>query len=236
MPRSRRRLVGCIALAGLILAAEPASAEWFADLYVGGGFTPSTNVSVATESIPIDDVSLPGLPVAIDLPSVPLRLDLDDVGTDDFVAFGIRLGRWFEAVPDVGLALDVFHFAPEIRAQTVGATAAADLGPVIDDPPIDVVPGVSGPVRLPDIELSATAVVSFDVMLRRPLLRTPSSRTAACSRTSAWDRRCCSRTPSPTSPSESRSAAASPGSFTRASPSSASTASPTSAPKWRSKG
>ena len=173
MPRSRRPIIGCIALAGLILAAEPASAEWFADLYVGGGFTPSTDVSVATESVPMDDVSLPGLPVAIDLPSVPLRLDLDDVGTDDFVAFGIRLGRWFEAVPDVGLAVDMFHFAPEIRAQRVRATAAADLGGIIDDLPIGVSPGISGPVRLPDIELSATAVISFDVMLRRPLLRSP---------------------------------------------------------------
>jgi hypothetical protein len=83
------------AVGGLVLvlvAARPASAEWFLDLYGGGAFTQDA------------DVRFPG-GVSVD----------DTVKFDSVATGGVRLGYWLEALglPWLGLAFDASYFGPK---------------------------------------------------------------------------------------------------------------------------
>jgi opacity protein-like surface antigen len=166
---AERRPSGCAGSAlrqaaviiGLMTAAPcPAGAEWFVDLYAGGSFTQDADVKIRTEDV--------NVPVFNDV-----RVDLDQVEIDDFVAFGLRVGRWLEAVPGLGIALDVFHFGPDIPAQTVSATATANLTIEIEDKPIVIGAGASN-VPIPELDLPSTAAVAaVDVMVRHPVLTSP---------------------------------------------------------------
>ncbi|MBA2408804.1 MAG: hypothetical protein H0V62_03150 [Gammaproteobacteria bacterium] len=118
----------------------------------------NTNVAIQTDDVPVAGLD-------------QLQVDLVDVEIDDFHSVGLRVGRWFETVPDIGFALDAFRFAPDINAQTARGSATGDFSADILDTPINFVGGVSGAVPIPDTDIPSTIVVtSFEVMLRRPLL------------------------------------------------------------------
>lgn len=145
----------------LALSSGNAWGEWFADLYLGGAFTERADVTIKSE-----DVNLPSFQ--------NVRADLEDVKFDDFVTFGLRVGRWFERVPDVGLGIDIYHFGPDIGRQTVLSSASAELTGEIFDAPIKIGAGVRGETTIPDLDIPSTiGVSSLDVMLRRRVLRSP---------------------------------------------------------------
>jgi opacity protein-like surface antigen len=122
-----------LVLTALILVAQPARAEWFADLYVGGAFTQSHNV----------DTKLLGV-----------TLSFKDVEFDKSFAVGGRAGYWFDALPFLGLGLDVSHFRPDISSQTAPFS----------------IQGVTGTATLSDIDLRVIGI-SLDLMLRLPLVK-----------------------------------------------------------------
>jgi opacity protein-like surface antigen len=92
------RLVSCIMVACLMLSADPASAEWLADVYVGQSLTKDSDVT---------GHSAPGQTV------------FRDVEFDRSLAYGGRFGRYFDSVPFLGLAVDYFNFSPRIGPQAV---------------------------------------------------------------------------------------------------------------------
>ena len=133
-----------LALACIIALSAPASAEWFADLYVGPSFTQSEDVVI----------SQPGF-----------KATLKDVEFANSVSFGGRLGYWFESTPYIGFALDASHFRPDMKKQQVtgcfSGPAAVDFGINGCDP--------ANPLSLVRIDLAVTGI-SFDALLRWPLL------------------------------------------------------------------
>jgi opacity protein-like surface antigen len=133
------RFVACIVVVCLVLVARPAAAEWFADVYVGQSFTETDRVTVHTT---------PGLTV---FRGVEHELSL---------AYGGRFGRYFDALPFLGLAVDVFSFSADIGSQTTGIDGCVPSGGCTG--------GHGNPKRI-DIDAYA---FSLDVMLRLPLLRT----------------------------------------------------------------
>jgi opacity protein-like surface antigen len=83
-----------------------------------------------------------------------------DVSFDTAASGGIRVGGYFEALPVLGLAVDVLQFYPNIAPQTVqleGCFALTGCG---------TRQGGTG-----SFDISTTAV-SFDLMLRLPLMKT----------------------------------------------------------------
>jgi outer membrane protein W len=84
-------LTAALLLVGSV-AARPASAEWFLDLYGGGAFTQDADITFRGGTT-VDD-----------------KVKFDTVGEG-----GIRLGYWLDAlgVPWLGLALDASYFAPK---------------------------------------------------------------------------------------------------------------------------
>jgi opacity protein-like surface antigen len=123
----------------LVLVAGPASAEWFADVYVGQSFSEKNSITVHSN---------PGQTV------------FRGVEFERSLAYGGRFGRYFDAVPFFGLAVDVFNSSPDISSQTTSVDGCVPSGGCGG--------GQSNPKRI-DID---TVAISVDAMLRLPLLKT----------------------------------------------------------------
>ncbi|MEW6296295.1 MAG: hypothetical protein AB1671_00955 [Thermodesulfobacteriota bacterium] len=146
----------------------PVSAEWFLDLYGGGGFIERNDVTLSKKLNLVDEG---GLPSDLGTATLRLRAALRDVRADDFAAGGLRFGYWLESVPYVGFALDAFIFELGIPRQTVVADANASLDVEIEDRTFHLDVGTRLPVRLPSFSFPTTAITSSpSVMLRWPVL------------------------------------------------------------------
>ena len=130
--------VTCLAfVVVLTLGLAPASAEWFGDLYLGGSFTQDHDLTAKG--------TVNGTP--FEIVGQNLRFDSSIMG-------GGRFGYWFNAVPWLGLGLDVSHFDPNVSSQTVNTSVTlAGVGANI------------GPTSFSRVDLSVTDI-SFDLMLR----------------------------------------------------------------------
>jgi opacity protein-like surface antigen len=133
------RLLSWITVGYLLLAASPASAEWFADVYAGESFTEKHTVTLHTP---------PGISV------------FRGVEFENGLAYGGRFGRYFDALPFLGLAVDVFSSSSPIGAQSNAVDGCVPSG--------DCNNGRSSLKRI-DIESFS---ISADAMLRLPLLKT----------------------------------------------------------------
>lgn len=87
-------ILGILGILGswLPFGPTPASAEWFADLYLGGAFTSHSDVTVTSPT---------GTTI------------FDNVAFNRSSAYGGRIGYWFESLKFLGLSLDVSHFRPD---------------------------------------------------------------------------------------------------------------------------
>ena len=137
--RAKRLLVTAVVLVALAVGAAPASAEWFGDLYVGGAFTQN------------DDLKAKG-----SFNGTRFELTARDLRFDSSATGGGRVGYWFEALPWLGLGVDVAYFAPNVSSQNVDTTVK--LGAVSAN---------VGQVSFDKVKLDVTDV-SFDLMLRWP--------------------------------------------------------------------
>lgn len=91
----------------LTLLAQPASAEFVGELYGGGAFTNSANVTDAS--------------------SLGATATFQGVKFDASGTVGGRMGYWFDEVGSLGafgVGLDVFHFNANVGRQTVPTTVA----------------------------------------------------------------------------------------------------------------
>lgn len=139
-PTSRTVAVTLMALVGLLSSSRTSSAEWFADVYAGASVTRDHDVTVH------DPVAGQGI--------------YRDAEFATSLAYGARLGHYFDSLPFLGLAADVFSFSPNIRpqaAQRDGCFLVTGCG--------------SGESRTGRIDLD-TYAVSLDLMLRLPLFKT----------------------------------------------------------------
>ena len=136
------RVLGWVTAGCLLLAAGPASAEWFADVYAGQTFTESHTVTLHTP---------PGQSV------------FRGVEFDRSLAYGGRFGRYFDAVPFFGLAVDLFNSSSPISAQSGAVDGCVPSGGCN-----------SGRSSLKRIDIDSLTI-SADAMLRLPLLKTKSA-------------------------------------------------------------
>ena len=114
-----------IGLGCVLLAAGPASAEWFGDVFVGATFTQS------------HDVRLNGGPAG--------GGTFPDVDFDTGLSWGGRFGHYFEALPFLGVAVDLLNFSADISRSSGAGAGSFDV---------------------------STTAVALDLMLRLPLFKT----------------------------------------------------------------
>jgi len=129
-----------LAIACLIVSVEPCSAEWFADIYVGTAFTDKDDIKVNSKGAGLATYR--------------------DVEFDKGLAYGLRFGRYFDAVPFLGFAVDYYSFDASIGPQSVR----------VDGCPIDQGGCGTNKVGLGSFDLTVRAI-SLDVFLRLPLFR-----------------------------------------------------------------
>jgi hypothetical protein len=141
MTKTTKLLVATlIGLACLVLGGRPSSAEWFADIYAGATFTENRDIK-------LDDRGIG-------------RGTFRDVEFDPSLAWGGRVGRYFDSLPFLGLALDIFNFSPNISPQSVhleGCFFPGGCG--------------SGQGGTGSFDITVMAI-SVDLMLRLPLFKT----------------------------------------------------------------
>jgi opacity protein-like surface antigen len=127
----------------LMLAASPASAEWFADAYAGYSLTVDSDVTVHTPA------------------GLSLYRDAEyDRSLDRALIYGARFGRYFDRAPFLGLAVDLFTFTPTIGPQQLHIDGCVPSG------------GCSGGQGGTGRIVVDTVGLSLDLMLRLPLLKT----------------------------------------------------------------
>jgi len=149
-----RHLVFAAVLAWRLMDTSAVAAEWFADLYGGVSFTERSRFSL--------DGNLDGAPMAGFVPNVSFEKS---------ATVGGRLGYWFERLNIVGVALDAFHFEPDVSAQSaVGMGQMIDTRGALFGVPLNV--SGTAPVRLPEIRFGVTALAP-EILLRWPLLVSP---------------------------------------------------------------
>lgn len=140
---SRVRLLALATLLSMIaiigLGGRPVSAEWFADVFGGISLTKSHDLR-------LDDSGIG-------------RGTFEDVEFDRSWSWGGRAGRYFDAVPFLGVGVDFFRFYPDIGPQSVrlrGCFFPGGCGT-----------GQGGTGSF-DVE---TTALSVDLLLRLPLFR-----------------------------------------------------------------
>ncbi len=99
----RRTLIALLTLASTLGLAPCASAEWFADLFVGGAFTQDHNVDK-------NDTKF------------------SDVSFDTSGVVGARVGYWLYDLDFAGLGFDILHYRPDIGDQTVTTSTGGSTG------------------------------------------------------------------------------------------------------------
>jgi Outer membrane protein beta-barrel domain len=92
------RVMVIIGLGAIIIAARPASAEWFLDAYGGASFTSDADVTIRNGTTFDDKV----------------KFDTEAMG-------GGRLGYWLEGLRWLGVAADASYFAPAAQGSTADA-------------------------------------------------------------------------------------------------------------------
>jgi opacity protein-like surface antigen len=120
-----------------LVVAAPASAEWFADLYLGGAFTEKHDVDT-------------------NFPTTGGQVTTLDVSFNNSFAGGFRGGYWFPGLLgplDLGVGLDISHFAPNVSRQTRTFCARFCVSSEFED-----------------FDLSVWTI-GFDAMLRYPLMK-----------------------------------------------------------------
>lgn len=118
-----------------VLLVSPASAEW----YVGG----YGGVAIPADE-DVDGNASTGGTVLIDG-------TLKDVDLENSAVFGVKVGHFFEAVPNLGVELEAYHFRPDADAQTVELSGTLLPG-------VFPIP-VAGQVALNDVDIDVTAIV-----------------------------------------------------------------------------
>ena len=128
-----------LAIAGLTVSGGSASAEWFGDVYAGGALTMDHDVKIRDAAG---------------------RSTFEDVEFEMGLAYGLRVGRYFDSVPFLGLALDYYNFSADVGGRGFQRDGCSLVGGC-----------ASGPDRLGRLSIDAMAL-SVDLMLRLPLFKT----------------------------------------------------------------
>jgi opacity protein-like surface antigen len=99
----RRIILALSIVVAAVGGARPATAEWFADAYLGAALTQKDEITFTTFRVERSQ----------------------DVQYGSSAVYGLRLGRWFDGLPWLGVAVDASYFRPTKDLQVFPLTALA---------------------------------------------------------------------------------------------------------------
>ena len=148
-----------LGLTSFLLAAgslsQPASAQIFVDVFAGRSLPERTAASVTADQARINGEIIPA----------QLRVDVESLKPTQSTIFGLRVGHWFNWF---GVAVDAATLSPDLKRQTVRATANLRFDEQVFGEQVTVDPGRSVSVDIPRIGVPTTATIAAVAMVRVP--------------------------------------------------------------------
>lgn len=151
--------VRSILVSGVLLASAPlpSVAETFVDIFAGRAMPERTPVTLTSDQARINDEVFPAR----------LRVDVADVEPTNSTIFGGRIGHWFGH--NIGVAIDASTLDPDVKRQTVTATAKFEFDESIFGERVTIAPGDAVAAKIPRISIRTTATVAALAMVRLPV-------------------------------------------------------------------
>ncbi len=140
--------------------AMPASAQTFVDIFAGRSLPEKTPITLTAAQARIDGMIVPA----------QLRVDIEGAEPSDSTIFGARIGHWFDR--NFGFALDISTLDPDVRRQTVRATANLRFDERVFGEEVIIDPGRSISVDIPRVTVPTTATIAGLAMVRVPVRAT----------------------------------------------------------------
>jgi len=143
----------------IVLAAPSlptsASAQTFVDVFAGRSLPERTAASITADEARINDTIVPA----------QLRVNIESLKPTHSTTVGIRAGHWFSWF---GVAVDAATFDPDVKRQTVRATANLRFDEQVFGEQVTIDPGRSVSVDIPRITVPTTATIAALAMVRIP--------------------------------------------------------------------
>ncbi|TVV70493.1 outer membrane beta-barrel protein [Sphingomonas solaris] len=143
--------------AALVAVPGAARAEGFIDVYAGRSSAEARSLTIRADEAQVNGAVVPA----------DLRVRLFDVKTTKETLYGARAGYWFGR--NVGVAVDVSTLDPDVRAQTLNATANLAFDETVFDEPVTIDAGERRTVTIPKVTVPTTATIAALAMVRLPL-------------------------------------------------------------------
>jgi len=148
-----------LGLTSIVLAvgscSQAAFAQTFLDVFAGRSLPERTAASVTADEARINGTIVPA----------QLRVDVESLKPTQSTIFGLRAGHWFNWF---GVAVDAATLSPDLKRQTVRATANLRFDEQVFGEQVTVDPGQSVSVDIPRIGVPTTATIAAVAMVRVP--------------------------------------------------------------------
>ncbi|SFP90688.1 outer membrane beta-barrel protein [Sphingomonas rubra] len=135
--------------------AMPAQAQTFVDLFAGKSFPQRSATTLTAAEARINDTVIPA----------EVRVDVERLRLSNSTIFGARVGHWFDWF---GIAADASTLDPDVKRQTIRATANVRFDEEVFGEEVVIDPGRSVAVDIPRVTIPTTATFAALAMVRVP--------------------------------------------------------------------
>ena len=148
------RWIGAAAVA-MLTAATPAGAQTFIDVFAGRSMPERTAATLTADEARINGQIVPA----------QLRVDVESLDPTSSTIYGVRAGHWFDWF---GIAVDASTLDPDVKRQTIRATANLRFDEQVFGEEVVIDPGRLVSVDIPRVTVPTTATVAALAMVRLP--------------------------------------------------------------------
>lgn len=135
--------------------AVPVQAQTFVDLFAGRSMPERTPATITADEARINGAVVPAT----------LRVEVQSLKPTNSTIYGIRAGHWFDWF---GMAVDAATLDPDVKRQTIRATANLQFDEDLFGEEVTIAPGNLVSVDIPRVTVPTTATIAALAMVRLP--------------------------------------------------------------------
>lgn len=147
------RWMGAVLVA--TVAAMPAQAQTFVDVFAGRSMPERTAATITADEARINGSIVPAT----------LRVRVESLEPTNSTIYGARVGHWFNWF---GIAVDAATLDPDVKRQTIRATANLQFDEDLFGEEVTIAPGNLVSVDIPRVTVPTTATIAALAMVRVP--------------------------------------------------------------------
>ena len=138
-----------------LCVSAPASAQTFVDVFAGRSMPERTPATLTADEARVNGQIVPA----------QLRIEVESLDPTNSATYGVRLGHWFDWL---GIAVDASTLDPDVKRQTIRATASLRFDEEVFGEQVTIDPGNLVSVDIPRVTVPTTATVAALAMVRLP--------------------------------------------------------------------